>query len=486
MTRLWRWRVMAAMRVNVFLFGVLASAGAAAVVACGGGGSSTNPAESEGGPDASLDGAEEAMTRDGGGDASIADGGRTDTNPDDGLDAEADAQPDAPQEASPPCMVDASSPYLVDAIDLAATTLGPGAACVVRQDGSVACWEMWSRAPTTVVFPADAGAPPMTHVAVSYATGCSLDTNGGVWCWGQDDSGQLGNGAPVDGDTHKVPTRVVDATLRPIKAVGLAAGGDHHCATTAEGPVLCWGEITEGTAPADAGIYSNVALPVPGLSLPGWKPVAGPFSWGAGSTYQAALCAVSPAGDQIACWGYDTYSECLGPCPSAQVESALVEAGATAPVEGVSVGSEHVCALDHRGQVFCWGTNSFDELGTTAGGQLPPTLVSSLADAGVIQVSAAGFETCVIDSARHLRCFGSNMSEQLGIGNTDAGLLTATPTLVVDLDGGGALTAVTQIVAPCAIVQGFCGPEGPGSVVCWSALDPSGVNSAVPVLMTAP
>jgi hypothetical protein len=42
------------------------------------------------------------------------------------------------------------------------------------------------------------------------------------------------------------------------------------------------------------------------------------------------------------------------------------------------------------------------------------SLMHSLADAGVTQVAAAYYETCAVDSLRHVRCLGSNVNAQLG------------------------------------------------------------------------
>jgi hypothetical protein len=418
---------------------------------------------------ASADVVEEPSAFDAGsldaGDAEVlADGGS-----DAAMDAELDAAVDRAPDAFAPCLVDASSPWLVDAVDIAVTVDGQGGACAVRQDGSILCWGLNSVGSYNP-FPVDAGAPRMVRVAVTYANGCSLDADGGVWCWGINSAGELGNGAPLDAGVQQVPTRVVDSTKSPIVAVDLTAGADNFCALTAQGEVLCWGEITAGTAPADAGTYTNVALPVPGLSLQGWRLMPGGYGMGQGATYATTSCAIS--GDAAACWGAGTYGDCLNTCPNTKMANALAEAGATTPLTAIASGEFDTCALDHNKQVWCWGANNVDQRGsTTALPNAPPTVVDTLADAGAQQLAVGYGETCVIDSARHVECIGWNIGDQLGNGSTSPTFKTPTPTLVVDLDGGVALSSATRISIPCVILQGSCGPDGPGQVVCWGGIN---------------
>jgi alpha-tubulin suppressor-like RCC1 family protein len=63
---------------------------------------------------------------------------------------------------------------------------------------------------------------------------CALDASGGVWCWGNDQSGQLGDDGAVD---SAVPVRVASLASG---ATALAAGTAHTCALVG-GRVRCWG-----------------------------------------------------------------------------------------------------------------------------------------------------------------------------------------------------------------------------------------------------
>jgi alpha-tubulin suppressor-like RCC1 family protein len=68
---------------------------------------------------------------------------------------------------------------------------------------------------------------------------CALTTGGQVWCWGSNDSGQLGGA----GDSGPTPRQV------PIEGDGvveISAGLQHACARQADGTVWCWGSNAGG------------------------------------------------------------------------------------------------------------------------------------------------------------------------------------------------------------------------------------------------
>ena len=73
------------------------------------------------------------------------------------------------------------------------------------------------------------GRPPD---AVGGSHACAV-VNGGVSCWGANESGQLGDGSTTSSD---MPVRVAGLT----DVDGIVAGGAHTCAHRSDGTVWCW------------------------------------------------------------------------------------------------------------------------------------------------------------------------------------------------------------------------------------------------------
>jgi alpha-tubulin suppressor-like RCC1 family protein len=71
------------------------------------------------------------------------------------------------------------------------------------------------------------------------AHNCALDTTGGVWCWGRNTRGALGDGSTAN---RALPTRV----RLPGRAADITAGTAHSCAMLADGRTLCWGDNLDG------------------------------------------------------------------------------------------------------------------------------------------------------------------------------------------------------------------------------------------------
>jgi len=174
--------------------------------------------------------------------------------------------------------------------------LGAQFACV-RTGGQVQCWgdnislqtgegavTTDQSVPVQVLGLADA-----VDIALGDDHACALRATGVVSCWGEDDSGQLGDD---DGDTadSAVP---VDVTGLPAMVMvdQVVVGQDHSCALAA-GEVYCWGEGGYGNLGQDNELDSDTALLVPGLS--------GITQLSAGYNY---TCALDGVGDMW-CWGY--------------------------------------------------------------------------------------------------------------------------------------------------------------------------------------
>jgi len=110
-------------------------------------------------------------------------------------------------------------------------TMTGSTACVI-DTGEVKCWSDLTSAPTVVMIDA-------VDVAAGWDHTCAVDGNGEVYCWGANDSGQLGNMSTLPSDT---PVKVVN--LDDVKQV--SAGRAVSCAVKNDSTGWCWGDNAVG------------------------------------------------------------------------------------------------------------------------------------------------------------------------------------------------------------------------------------------------
>ena len=265
---------------------------------------------------------------------------------------------------------------------------------------------------------------------------CAVTDTGSVKCWGQNDSGQVG-----DGTTE---TRVAPVEIDPGGvAVSVTGGGSHSCAMLDEGSMTCWGENGSGqigngstddalTPSAVTGLASNATFACAGVSH---------------------SCALLDTGG-VMCWGANDEGQ-LGNGTTTPSSVPVVVAGLTAGATALACGKNHSCAVQEGG-VKCWGNNEFGSLGN--GGtedQLEPTAVSDPGD-DVIAIGCGDEHSCAILESGDVVCWGANTDNGLGDGTF---VNSSVPVSVDGLDSSA--SAITCGGAhTCALLEY-------GNVRCW-------------------
>src|SRR5690606_31926825 len=140
---------------------------------------------------------------------------------------------------------------------------------------------------------------------VGDAMSCGVDTDGQMWCWGQDTSGKLGNGAAGNSDA---PAAVLGL---PGPVSHACAGAQHACAVVA-GEAYCWGDNSQ----------DQLGIPGPDLEQAGAA-----VDLGGASVRQLACgfvhsCALTDAGE-VYCWGNNNYEQVTGSPEQASPAPAL-------------------------------------------------------------------------------------------------------------------------------------------------------------------
>jgi alpha-tubulin suppressor-like RCC1 family protein len=349
-------------------------------------------------------------------------------------------------------------PIVIDPVAIAA---GAQHTCAVRLNGQVLCWgqnssgQLGEGSMSSLAEPVPV--PSLTNgvkVAAGATFSCAATNDGAIFCWGDDHYGQLGTGHDV------VRPR---ATTIALKADQVTAGGAHSCAVghaSAPGDTdgfVCWGSEQAG----QLGDNGDEDHSVPGAIV---QPLV-PGGISAGALHS---CAVDGSA-KLWCWGRGSSGQ-LGPGhlvdTAFPVEVALPTGANRA--NAVAGGGAHTCVLVDPadglgGEIFCFGDNGYGQLGDgTLTSRPTPGLVSLGATAvRATAVTAGGGHTCAIDVTGQPWCWGRNDSGQLGVG---AGANQATPA-PVSLPGG---TTVRSLSAGGAHT---CAVDQAGGVWCWGADD---------------
>jgi alpha-tubulin suppressor-like RCC1 family protein len=171
---------------------------------------------------------------------------------------------------------------------------------------------------------------------------CVLVASGSVKCWGNNYSGQLGDGTTSD---HSTPVLVPGLS----SVTTLATGIEHTCAVTAasagDGHIQCWGN--NGHGQLGDGTTNHRSTPVEVNSLSSVSTLA------AGGWHSCALL----NDGRVQCWGYNDYGQ-LGDGTTSDRNTPVAVNGLS-DVLALAGGMLHTCALTSSGAVYCWGSNSW-------------------------------------------------------------------------------------------------------------------------------
>ncbi len=182
-----------------------------------------------------------------------------------------------------------------------------------------------------------AGSDPVASIAVGQDHVLALTRQGGVYAWGRNHHGQLGDGTTVD--------RAAPVLVPVPDAAQVAAGNACSAVLTASGAALIWGRAAPGPAGA---VAASLASPEPLALPPGTK--AAMVDAG-----QRHLVVLTSDGELLT-FGVDAGGR---PLPG-----SLPLERSWGRVESISAGDNHTVALTDTGVVLTWGANSHGQLGT--------------------------------------------------------------------------------------------------------------------------
>lgn len=276
-----------------------------------------------------------------------------------------------------------------------------------------------------------------TSISTGYVHTCAVFSNGQVKCWGNNTGGRLGLGdTTTRGDKPGDMATLPFVNLGPgLTVTQVEAGGSHTCARFSNGSVKCWGYNGNGKLGIgdfeDRGDDSNEM----GTSLPVVQLGTGltATSIETGASHTCAL--LSDA--SVKCWGDNTYGQLgvgntisrggLSSDMGNNLQRVLLGSGLT--VSSMSSGVWHTCAVFTTGRVKCWGYNVSGQLGlgdlyirgdqvAEMGTNLKFVDISLNGFAPVSSIRAGGYHSCAVLADGSAKCWGRNGGGQLGLFDT--------------------------------------------------------------------
>lgn len=344
------------------------------------------------------------------------------------------------------CFADGSTfaPGVGGALEIGAGSWGGH--CALLATDTIRCWVGVGGTITST-----GGVAPLSGrgIAAGSAHSCARRADGSFACWGENGSGQLGNGFPTDRST---PGTVVSAGGARIVGSVLAAGGDHSCSrTNLNGGARCWGANGSGqTGDTDR----TGVRPAPVIVIDqGTTSLTNIVAITNGTSHSCALLASGRA----KCWGSNSDGQ-LGDgttnTPAFPLNSVFVRRTPTQILENIkaiTAGSRHTCALIADGSVRCWGANETGQVTGTAG--IDVLTAVQVIVPGSVAIGAGDRHTCSVSLAGTVTCWGLNSSDQLGSRSAGGGF-GVTNAMAVGVAAGDAHT---------------CAVRGNGTIQCWGA-----------------
>ena len=344
---------------------------------------------------------------------------------------------------------------------------------------------------------------PLRNVLAISAGGahsCALRIDGAPFCWGENSSGQLGDGTLED---REAPVRVAGAP----NFVAISAGDTHSCGLTADGDAYCWGNNVQGQAGGDA--RASVGLPPTLVGTADFATISAgqnhscgvavngtAWCWGqgylgdgsmttrratpvavAGGPYRVITasmnytCAILTTGG-ASCWGSNA-DGLLGIGTDEEGRATPTPVAGSRTYTAIEAGISHACAITNTGDTYCWGRNTLGQLGTGMASAPTNAPVLVTGDRAFTRIEAGELHSCGV-TATTTYCWGRNTSGQLGTGDVTQRTAPA-PVLDVRLEQVSAFRSHT------------CGLSADRAGYCWGAT-PSGTSTRqlVPVAITLP
>lgn len=314
-------------------------------------------------------------------------------------------------------------------------TAGDNLTCGITVEGDALCWgwNTWGevgdgskidrRIPASVALPYSVS---LSAISASSGFACGLTTAGMALCWGNNYHGQLGNGTSGSASSSSLPIQVGTASGLALTAV--VTGQTHACALSSQGVGWCWGNNASGQLgngrSGDTTTFRSTPVAV-------HMPTGVAFT--AITAGQDHTCAITQSAT-IYCWGANAYGQLgTGSGIVARTVPTPVQQPGAVTFQKLVAGGTHTCALTVGNTAYCWGNNGQGQSGSGSTSPSNPEPVAVHMPQGITfsDIAVGGSvwsgHSCAQTEAKVTYCWGANNGGQLGDGTRED---RVTPTLV--------------------------------------------------------
>ena len=281
-----------------------------------------------------------------------------------------------------------------------------------------------SKNPVSVLASAGTTLTGVVSISAGYSHTCVVMSDGTARCWGYNAWGQLGNGSALS-SSYPVNVYVSGSSGTALSNVSaISAGWGHVCAVLTTGTAWCWGNNSSGQLGDGATNYRVNPVQVLGVgSVATLSGVAAISAGGVGGG-DSHTCALLTNGG-IRCWGRDNYGQLGNDASSADSNRPVVVDGfATSGAISISVGGQFACAVTTTGGGKCWGRSKWAQIGDQAATDryTPVSVISATSGTaltGVAAINAGGsgdeqHACALLSSGGTVQCWGNNQTGQAG------------------------------------------------------------------------
>ena len=241
-----------------------------------------------------------------------------------------------------------------------------------------------------------AGTPMEGKTIVQVAAGAThslaLATDGTIYAWGKNEYGQLGNDSTTNSPVP-VAVKTAGTPMDGKTIIQIHAGYEHSLALASDGTVYAWGRNNSGQLGKNDATDTHIPAAVQTLGTP----MAGKVivQLAAGNSQSMALA----SDGTVYTWGWNQYGQLgNGTTTNSRIPVAVVTTGtplAGKTISQIAAGNAHALAMTDDGAIYSWGWNQYGQLGngTTTNSRIPVAVVTTgtpLAGKTIIQITSGG------------------------------------------------------------------------------------------------